>query len=294
VPSGHGGAKPISFIIPAFNEEEGIAITLRSILDGEIKWPFEIIVIDHSSTDNTAKIAKQFGASVASKEGGTIAAVRNFGIENSKGDLIVFLDADVSLTACWFTAFSAVIDEISDDPLIVTGAHCYVPENGNWIERYWFESYVHEANATNLGTGHMITSRQLFDTIKGFDDSLETGEDYSFCMKAEKAGARIINNPELYAIHRGNPKNIWQFMQREAWHGLGDVTSLKNVLHSKVAVAALLFSGLHLLVFALVLLPGIPVVYVIVLFFICILLADQCRSSSIFCERCLANTLLFF
>ena len=143
----------ISFVIPAFNEETSIAITLRSILGGEIKWPYEIIVVDHNSTDNTVKIAKRLGAKVVNKKGGSIASVRNFGIENSKGDLIVFLDADVSLTPKWFTAFSAVVDEVSDNPMIVTGSHCHVPEDGNWIEHYWFDSYVHEINVTNLGTG---------------------------------------------------------------------------------------------------------------------------------------------
>ena len=254
----------ISFVIPAFNEETGIAITLQKILGGEIKWPYEIIVVDNNSTDNTAKIARKLGVTVVSKKGGTIASVRNFGIENSKGDLIVFLDADVSLTARWFIAFSSVVDEIFDNPLIVTGSHCNAPEGGNWIERYWFNNYVHEISTNNLGTGHMITSRKLFDTIKGFDDSLETGEDYSFCMKAIKAGAKIINNPELYVIHRDYPKNIWQFIQREAWHGMGDVSPIKNMLRSKVAIAALLFFFMHLAALLLVFLPGVQGVYALV------------------------------
>jgi len=51
----------ISVVIPAFNEENFIAKTLESLLNQDFK-DFEIIVVDNNSTDQTAEIAKKFGA----------------------------------------------------------------------------------------------------------------------------------------------------------------------------------------------------------------------------------------
>ena len=248
----------ISYIIPAFNEESSIAETLHSIIEGEIKFPYEIIVVDHNSTDKTVEIASALGASVINAKGGTIASVRNLGVLHSKGNLIVFLDADISLTEQWFKALPLVVEQLLADPMIVTGSHCNAPDNGNWIEQNWFNNYVHEVDTDNLGTGHMIMSRKLFDSINGFDESLVTGEDYSFCMSVLASGGKIINNKDLYVVHRDYPENSWQFIQREAWHGMGDVTSLNAVIRSKVALAALIFMMLHAIVFIAVFVPAVP------------------------------------
>jgi len=238
----------ISFIIPAFNEEKSIGETLSSISHGEIKLPYEIIVVDHDSQDKTAEIASAQGAKLISVKGGTIAGVRNTGVKGSKGKLIVFLDADVSLTEKWFEAFEQVAEQLSHHPMMVTGSHCNPPEQGSWIESYWFKNLTHEVRITHLGTGHMIVTRELFDAINGFDELLETGEDYSFCMRAVGIGAKVINNPDLYVIHRDYPKNILAFIRREAWHGMGDVQSIQALLGSKVAIASMIFIILHLLV----------------------------------------------
>lgn len=243
----------ISFIIPAFNEEDSIGDTLSSINCGQFKLKYEVIVVDNDSTDKTVEVAIGLGANVVSAKGGTIGGVRNIGVSHSCGDLIIFLDADVSLTARWFGAFEKVVELLSVDPMVVTGSHCNAPTPGNWIERYWFNNLTHEVRVTHLGTGHMIVTRELFDIVNGFDEVLETGEDYSFCAQVRNVGGKIINNPELYVIHRDYPKNIWAFIKREAWHGMGDAGSVNAVLGSKVAVASLIFIILHLQILLVVL-----------------------------------------
>ncbi len=240
----------ISFIIPAYNEESSIHFTLESITQEEFPVIYEIIVVDHNSTDNTAVIAESFGATVVHKEGGTIASVRNFGVNNSRGSILVFLDADVSVTSKWHHSFESTIKKLKTNPMIITGSHCHPVENGNWIERNWFGSYVDEINVTNLGTGHMITTRQLFDRIGGFNEELATGEDYSFCMSALSKGGEIISNADLSAIHRNYPKNLFQFVRREAWHGIVDAVTIKSIMNSKVAIMSLTFLIFHIVALA--------------------------------------------
>ena len=82
----------VSVIIPSFNVEKSIKEVINRIPEDI----FEIIVVDDGSKDNTGKIAKKTRAKVVTHEVncGKGRAMRT-GISNSKGDIIVFLDADL-------------------------------------------------------------------------------------------------------------------------------------------------------------------------------------------------------
>ncbi len=54
----------VSFIIPAFNEEDSIDLTLTCIFSGDLGFPYEVIVVDHESKDRTAELAKSRGCKV--------------------------------------------------------------------------------------------------------------------------------------------------------------------------------------------------------------------------------------
>jgi glycosyltransferase involved in cell wall biosynthesis len=90
-------AKPlISVIIPTLNEEKYIGKTLQSLKSQTFKY-YEIIVVDGGSKDKTIEIAKKYGARVlVTKDPRNPSQPRdmNFGAENSKGEILVFTDAD--------------------------------------------------------------------------------------------------------------------------------------------------------------------------------------------------------
>jgi GT2 family glycosyltransferase len=98
-----------------------------------------------------------------------------------------------------------------------------------------------------INSGHLITTPELFNSIGGFDESLDSGEDYAFGVAAAAAGAEITNNPSLLVVHEGYPKNLQQFIRREIWHGVGECRTLEKLRTSNVAIAAILFMMLHLL-----------------------------------------------
>ena len=104
----------------------------------------------------------------------------------------------------------------------------------------------------------MVMRRDLFDCLGGFDEALKTGEDYDICMRAIGLGGEVFNSPKLIAVHRGYPQTLWQFVKREAWHGIGDVKPLSNVLQSKVALAAIFFFLFHILGGSMLFIPSLP------------------------------------
>jgi glucosyl-3-phosphoglycerate synthase len=84
----------ISVIIPAFNEDKTVGHVVKTVK--KVGYVDEIIVVDDGSYDNTAKVAEKAGATVIQhvKNRGKGAAIKT-GFKSSKGDVVVFLDADI-------------------------------------------------------------------------------------------------------------------------------------------------------------------------------------------------------
>lgn len=84
----------VSAILPAYNEEKTVASVINAVQS--LNYVDEIIVVNDGSLDATEKNAKEAGATVLShtKNRGKGAAIQT-GFKNSKGDVVVFLDADL-------------------------------------------------------------------------------------------------------------------------------------------------------------------------------------------------------
>jgi len=83
----------VSVVIPAYNAAETIERTLRSIHAQTIA-PFEIVIGDDASTDNTVELARKMGATVLELPKSNGAAARNAAFEATTGDYIFLIDAD--------------------------------------------------------------------------------------------------------------------------------------------------------------------------------------------------------
>ncbi|MBI4681884.1 MAG: hypothetical protein HY757_02140 [Nitrospirae bacterium] len=163
------------------------------------------------------------------------------------------------------------------DPLIITGSRCAVPNEDNWLLRYWFARMQHEM-PNYINSGHLITTRELFDRINGFNPMFNTAEDYDFCIRAKDIGARIINNLRLKVIHTGYPLSIKDFIVREKWHGTQDFHSLWNIIHSKVAMLSLVNISLAVALLIMTIITG-NIFYMLCYF--CLMYAVSCMSTLI-------------
>lgn len=91
----------LSLVIPAYNEEDRLALTLDKSTDylNSLTENYEIIVVDDGSADNTLNISKNYGKNVIAytlgKNSGKGAAVRR-GMLEASGEYILFSDADLS------------------------------------------------------------------------------------------------------------------------------------------------------------------------------------------------------
>ena len=93
----------LSVIIPAFNEADYLPSTLDSIqraserLRDRADVEVEVIVVDNNSTDETAAVAEAMGATVVRETVQGIGRARNRGASAAEGDVLVFVDADVTV-----------------------------------------------------------------------------------------------------------------------------------------------------------------------------------------------------
>ena len=93
----------ISVIVPAHNEEAWLPATLGSIraaadyLRARSRVDVETIVVDNGSTDDTAAVARDRGATVIHEPVRSIGRARNTGARHASGEALVFVDADVHI-----------------------------------------------------------------------------------------------------------------------------------------------------------------------------------------------------
>jgi 4,4'-diaponeurosporenoate glycosyltransferase len=108
-------AAPVSIIIPARNEQDNLKRLLGS-LQGQLRTDDEVVVVDDHSLDATAKVARQYGARVISSAelpagwvGKTWACWQ--GVQNARGEFLIFLDADTFLEPAGLTRILASFSE---------------------------------------------------------------------------------------------------------------------------------------------------------------------------------------
>lgn len=181
----------VSFIIPAYNEQALLPRCVRSIHNAatENNLAYEIVVADDASDDQTAEIAVSLGCEVVSKHNRQIAATRNSGAAASKGDLLVFVDADSevssTLVAQTLQAFEA--------GAIGGGSRCAfdgrLPLWARVVGRVFMPLY---ALAGLTPGAYIFATRQAFEAAGGFDERVFGGEEVLLAKALKRQGRFTI------------------------------------------------------------------------------------------------------
>ncbi len=230
-------------VMPAHNEEETVGRAISSIRRYVPKHvTYDVVVVDHGSCDQTAAVAEGHGALVQVRVGGTIGALRNFGVGLSEAPVIVFLDADVVVTEAWGNRLAQVLDRLGGEERLVIGSICDVAPEPSVLEKIWFKP---RRRFSHLGSGHMIISRRFFEDLGGFDEKLVTGEDADLSARVVMAGGQLVHDEGLHVHHLGYPRTIRSSFGGRYGMGSGDFASLASATRSRVALATWIYLGGH-------------------------------------------------
>lgn len=176
----------ISVIIPAYNSEKTIEALLSSLRKSTFS-DYEIIVVDDHSTDNTGEVARKYSDTVVTlKERSGPARARNIGAEKAKGDILLFLDADVIADIDQLEYVSRRFQENPEMKAMV-GIYSKQPANNGFFPKYkaleaysWFQGGIKFLEA--FDTHSAAIRREVFEELGGFDTIYKDAlvEDFEF------------------------------------------------------------------------------------------------------------------
>ena len=192
----------LSIIIPTLNEEKYLTLLLGSIERQNFRERYEIIVADAGSTDKTINIAKSFGCKVV--QGGLPARGRNEGAKVARGEDILFLDADLTLSSN-FLKESLKEFRIRKLDIASFGLR---PKEVKKIVRLGFDLFYNRPIALSqkfLAHGAMaiLVKKNIFEKVGGFDEKIMLAEDHYFTRQAFKVGKfGVIKSVKVFIAMR--------------------------------------------------------------------------------------------
>lgn len=180
----------ISFIIPAHDEAALIGDSLDALhaAAAALSLSYEVIVVDDSSTDDTAALAQLHGAQVVHVAHRQIAAVRNSGAAIARGERLVFVDADTRVDRDVLAAAMKALDQGA------AGGGCAVRfDAASWSEHAFTALLMRVFRWTRIAPGCFIfCTREAFDAAGGFDERWYAGEDVAISRAVASVGRFVI------------------------------------------------------------------------------------------------------
>ncbi len=175
----------ISVIIPTFNYARFLPKTLASVFN-QTYSNYEIIVIDDGSTDNTKSIIADYpSVRYFYQRNKGLSSARNAGIDRSKGDFLVFLDADDWLERDGLEKNVAVLKN-EPNVAFISGNYYLLREGKDRAEPVAVDvttqHYLRLLESNYIGMhAAVMFQRWVFDKIR-YDPALKACEDYDLYL----------------------------------------------------------------------------------------------------------------
>lgn len=191
-----------SVVIPLYNKGALVKRAIDSVLS-QIFQGFEIVVIDDGSKDDSAEYVKEYldeRIKYYYKDNGGVSSARNYGIEKSTNDWIVFLDADDELLPNALEVFRHLINENKNTKFVVGGIKWIkgvqnkdIVGTGNAQSyKQWFTRLPHFhfwCNHFYAAPRNMAIHKDVIKKFGGYDTRMSFYEDLEFSLRVLNCGA---------------------------------------------------------------------------------------------------------
>ncbi len=229
-------------VIPSYNEEAFIALTLQSLISQKV-LPSKIVVVNDNSTDKTAEIVLEFAKenpfiTLVNKTSENIhlpgskviqAFQKGFETLDENYDIIVKLDADLIFPPNYF---ETVIKHFQSDSKIgMAGGFCYIEKNGDWI----LENLTDKDHIRGALKAYR---KECFQQIGGLKPAM--GWDTVDELLCKYYNWQVVTDESLHVKHLkptgANYNKTARYKQGEAFYTLGYGFFITAIASAKLAM----------------------------------------------------------
>lgn len=223
-PSAENFEPYISIVIAVYNRSQDLYGCLESIKTLDYSQAkIEVIVVDDASTDESAAVARKFGAKViVQSENHGQSAARNRGAKEASGEILAFIDSDCVAHSGWL---KDLVPYFQDRRYVLVGGYV-----DSWYHQTMLDRYEAAKSALNMGkqkiigagthnvfyvpTCNVLILTDVYLQQGGLDESMRVGEDVDFCWRLMKAGHSLIYVPQGKVMHKHRNQFLSCFKRR--------------------------------------------------------------------------------
>jgi glycosyltransferase involved in cell wall biosynthesis len=210
----------ISVIIPCFNN----SLTLRRAVTSAMRssWKnMEIVIVDDGSSDKPESMVLDLiddsEVKLLHKQNGGLGSARDYGVRNSKGRFIAFLDADDEMSSLKIGKQREGYAQFGGKAIVFSGTQMIYETGTVKIKKWPLKSKVCDVTEgifrgkIRPSVASIFMKRDLYDGIGGFSKDIRRQSEFEFLCRAIKEGVRflLVNEP-LYIQHASMTSNRYQ------------------------------------------------------------------------------------
>lgn len=215
----------VSVIIPVYNVEKIIGHCLKAMFNQSCSNDlYEVIVVDDGSTDGTERVVKNYPVIYIQQKNQGPAVSRNRGVQEAKGEIILFTDSDCTTDTNWINEMIKPFE----DPKVMAVKGAYKNRQRSFMARFAqiefeerFEMLRRVDSIDMVDTYSAGFRRETFLQMGGFDSSfpVANNEDTEFSYRMSKLGYRMVFHPHAIVYHLSHPDSIKKYVIQKFGRG---------------------------------------------------------------------------
>jgi endonuclease/exonuclease/phosphatase family metal-dependent hydrolase len=185
----HKTHKPaVSIVIPAYNEEKRIAHCLKAVQEQDFQYPYQIIVVDNNSLDQTARIARKFSVTVIKEPKKGYAYALTAGVARAQADIVLITDADCMPPKTWVSQYYTYFLS-NPQSVAASGPYQYVNES-LWMHTIssWLNKTIPRLLVSTLVGMNMGFRKKSYEAVGGFETRFQLQTDSYLGLKLQQIG----------------------------------------------------------------------------------------------------------
>lgn len=224
-----------SVVIPTYNRKPILEKCLRALENQQLRsnsvvTSYEVVLVDDGSTDGTLEWLKSYSSEFPhvrslSQDNKGPAAARNLGVEQAKGDTIIFIDSDLVVTKHFLQSHADALvqgqQQLGSDRLFTYGG---VINTCNFDNPTSEPYKLTDFSAAYFATGNVAIARKWLEKAGLFDTRFQLygWEDLELGVRLKQLGLKLVKCPEAVGYHWHPPfalEQIPRMIDREIQRG---------------------------------------------------------------------------